>query len=322
MKKLLQFISFLLAPIMNDRGVALNYAEVFQAGLAGQKFKVGVKFSDLYDPSGTSTNLIKFMGGKIIKISVLTVDGMRDHDRDTIALATRRHDNSWEAKTMSHDRYWETLVDPADVDETNMAASIGNITAVFVSEELFPEMDKYMASKLYSDASSGNKRVSSTYPVATSANVLAEFDLMMEELDDAEVPEEGRLLYVSPTIRRLLKNAFTNSRQVGTTQTQEEINRRLSLLDNVKITTVPSSRMYSAYVFTDGAVPASGAEILNMILVHPKAILAPIKVDSVYIDEPSAKTQGKSLYYQRKYWDVFLLAQKADALQINYTLVT
>ena len=113
---------------------ALNYAEVFQAGLTGQKFTVGVKFAELYDPSGTNTNMIKFLGGKIIQISVLTVDGMRDHNRDTIALATRRHDNTWEAKTLSHDRYWETLVDPVDVDETNMEVTIGNITSVFVNE--------------------------------------------------------------------------------------------------------------------------------------------------------------------------------------------
>lgn len=300
---------------------ALNYASIFQQGLAGQKFKVGVKFSDLYDVSGTSTNLIKYMGGKVIQIAVLTVSGMRDHNRGALTLATRRHDNSWEPHTLAHDRYWETLVDPADVDETNMAASIGNITSVFVSEELFPEMDKYMASALFSQAAAGNKRASGTYAVATSANVLTEFDAMMEKMDDNEIPEEGRILYVRASVKRLLKEAFSNARQIGTSAAGEDVNRLVQRIDDVKIVTVPSARLYSEYVFTDGAVAADGADTINMILVHPKAILAPVKVDSVYIDEPSAKTQGKSLYYQRKYWDAFLLAQKTNGLLINYTSV-
>lgn len=300
---------------------ALNYAEIFQAGLTGQKFTVGVRFSDLYDPSGTNTNQVKYVGGKTIQVSVLTVTGMTDHDRDNIALATRNYDNSWEPHVLSHDRKWETLVDPQDIDETNMAATIGNITAVFVNEQLFPEMDKYMASALYSQASVGNKRETATYPVSTAAEVLAEFDAMMSEMTDNEIPEEGRILYLRPAIYKLLKNALNNGRQIGTAQSQDEISRMLSVLDDVKIVQVPSSRMKSAYTFTVGAVAAAGAEDINMILVHPKAILAPIKVDEVYIDEPSAKTQGKALYYQRKYWDVFLLAQKANGLVINYTNV-
>lgn len=303
---------------------AVNYAELFQAGLTGQKFTVSVKFSALYDPSGTNTSMIRFTGGKTVNISVLTVQGMRDHNRDGLTLATRRHDNSWEPHIMSHDRYWETLVDPMDIDETNMAMTIGNITAVFVREELFPEQDKFMASKLYSEvgtASASNLRESGTYPVATAQNILDEFDNIMALMDDDEVPEEGRILYVNPTIRKTLKGIANATRQVGTTQSQEQVNRIISLLDNVTIVTVPSSRLYSAYDFTDGAVPAVGAETINMILVHPKAVLAPIKVDSVYIDEPSAKTQGKSLYYQRLYWDVFVLAQKVKGIYINYTNV-
>ena len=300
---------------------ALNYADIFQQGLTGQKFTVGVKFSALYDPSGTNTSMVKFLGGKTVQISVLTVSGMRDHNRDGLSLATRRHDNSWEPHTLAHDRYWETLVDPADVDETNMATSIGNITAVFVNEELFPEMDKYMASKLYADALAGNKREAATYPVGTAEQVLAEFDKMMEVMDEGEIPEDGRIVYMTPPINTLLKNALTASRQLGTVNANDTINRLINILDNVAKVVVPSGRMKSAYVFTDGAVAAVGAEQINIILVHPKAILAPIKVESVFIDEPSAKTQGKSLYYQRKYWDVFVLAQKTNGLQINYTNV-
>ena len=298
---------------------ALNYADVFQRGLQGQKFTVGVKFSDLYDPSGTSTSAFKYVDGNTIKIPVLTVTGMVDHNRDAIGTATRKYDNAWESKTLAHDRDYWTLVDPADIDETNMAASIGNITSVFVNEELFPEMDKYMASKLFTEVTSYG--TISNAAVTTGTEVLAVFDTFMEALDEAEVPEEGRILYVTPPINSLLKAALTSSRQLGTVNANNEVSRIVNMLDDVKRVTVPSARMKEAYTFTTGAVPAAGADQINIILVHPKAVIAPVKIDQILIDEPSATTSGKSLYFQRQYWDAFLLEQKAAGCQINATVV-
>ena len=325
MKKLLMLLAPLFAYFMevmkSETGAVLNYASIYQQGLTGQKFTIGVKFSDLYDPSGTNTNQVKFTGGKTVQISVLTVTGMTDHDRDNLSLATRNYDNSWEPHTLSHDRKWETLVDPADVDETNMASTIGNITSVFTNEQLFPELDKYMSEKLFAGASAGNKRVSTTYPVSTADEVVAEFDAMMSAMTDNEIPEENRILYIRPAIYQLLKNGLNVRRSIGTSQATQDVNRNVKVLDDVRVIQVPSARMKESYVYTVGAVPSAGADDINMILVHPKAILAPIKVDEVFLDAPSAKTQGKSLYYQRKYWDVFVLAQKANGLVINYTAV-
>lgn len=292
----------------------LNYADVFQRGLQGQKFTVGVKFADLYNPSTTSTNSFKYVDGQTIKIPVLTVTGMVDSTRDTITAYSRKVDNAWETKTLAHDRTFQTLVDPADIDETNMALSIGNITSVFVNEELFPEMDKYMASKLFTDVTAYG--TISNAAVATSANVLAVFDTFMEALDEAEVPEDGRILYVTPAINTLLKGAVDRR-----FDNQTDLTRVIASLDNVKKVVVPAARMKESYNFTTGAVPAAGADQINMILVHPKAVIAPIKIDSIYIDEPSATTGGKSLYFQRQYWDAFLLAQKAGGCQINATIV-
>jgi len=293
---------------------ALTYAEIYQRALNGQKFTVGVKFADLYNPSGTSTSAFKYVDGKTIKIPVLTVSGMVDTNRDTITAYSRKVDNGWETKTLSHDREFSTLVDPADIDETNMALTIGNITSVFTTEELFPEMDKYMASKLFTDVTAYG--TISNAAVATSANVLAEFDAFMEALDEAEVPEEGRILYVTPSINTLLKNAVDRR-----FDNQTDLSRVIASLDDVKKVVVPAARMKEAYDFTLGAVAVAGADQINMILIHPKAVIAPLKIDEIYIDEPSAKTKGKSLYYQRQYWDAFLLEQKAGGCQINATVV-
>jgi hypothetical protein len=292
---------------------ALNYAEVYQKALA-QKFHVGVKFAELYDAGGTSTNMFKFVDGKTIKIPRLTVTGMKDTNRDGLVTAARRVDNTWETKELSHDRQWDTLVDPSDIDETNEALTIGNITSVFNNEELYPEMDAYMASKLYADLGTFSGTINND-AVTTGAEVLAVFDKLMTNMDDEGVNEEGRILYVTPAINALLKAAITASRRADTGA--EDLTRIVSTIDNVKRVTVPSARMKSAYDFTTGFAAASGAVQINMVLVHPKAVIAPIKVSESYLDEPSAKTNGKYYYFQRQYWDAFILERKVGGVQVN-----
>ncbi|EQH19567.1 hypothetical protein [Clostridioides difficile] len=43
------------------------------------------------------------------------------------------------------------MVHPADINQTNYVASIGNITKVYNEEQKFPEMDAYCISKIYAD---------------------------------------------------------------------------------------------------------------------------------------------------------------------------
>lgn len=293
---------------------ATNYATIYEQGLA-QKFQSELKFTDLYSPSVTATSGYRFTGGKNFEIPVLTVNGFVDADRDNAGAFTRGHDNAWETYTMDHDREWEALVDPKDVDETNMAVSMANITKVFTEEQKIPEMDKYIASKLYADLTALGA-IDETVP-ADAAAWLALFDTFMSSMDDLEVPEEGRILYLRAPIYTFFKNALTNSRQLGTVNANTEVSRMISRIDDVKLVRVSTARMKTSYDFTIGAIPAVGAKNINMILVHPKSIIAPIKVDKLMIDEPSAKTKGKQLAYMTTYWTAELLEQRVPGLLIN-----
>ncbi|PUV93936.1 capsid protein, partial [Cronobacter sakazakii] len=262
-----------------------------------------------------NNSIVKWTGAKTIQIPRIAVGGYTDVDRDVVGNYTRRADNSWEPKTLTHDREFKTLVDPQDIDQTNMALSIANITNVFNTEEAIPEHDKYMASKLHSELTSLGK--AATTVALEAKNILVTFDTMMEKMDEAEVPQEGRFLYVIPSVKKLLKEAEGLQRQLDVGSNNGTVKRSIYSLDDVTIVTVPSSRMKTAYNFTSGAVPDGAAKTMDMILVHPLAILAPQQYEFVDLDEPSATTGGKYLYYERKYWDVFVLQKKVDGLQIN-----
>nr|MCX3303434.1 capsid protein [Bacillus pacificus] len=168
-----------------------------------QKFSQGLSFAALYNTPNNS--IIKWTGPKTIMIPRIKVGGYTDVNRDAAGNFTRRVDNSFEPKTLGHDREFRQLVDPVDVDETNMAITIANITRVFHDEEAVPEHDKYMASKLYAEFTGAGKTADTT--VLTPESFLEVFDQMMLEMDEAEVPQTGRLLYITPTVKKIVKAA-------------------------------------------------------------------------------------------------------------------
>ncbi|KLA06178.1 MULTISPECIES: hypothetical protein [Bacteria] len=293
----------------------LNYATQYQEVLV-QKFAQGLSFGALYNTPNNS--IVKWTGPKTLQIPRIKVGGYTDVNRDVVGNTTRRFDNSFEPKTLGHDREFRTLVDPVDVDETNMAVTIANITRVFNDEEAVPEHDKYMASKLYAEYTGAGKTADST--ALTVANILGVFDQLMFEMDEAEVPQTGRILYVTPAIKKLLKEAEGIQRDLDIKgRSENDVARGINSLDDVDIVSVPSSRMKTAYNFTNGAVADPTAKQINMILIHPLSIVSPQQYEFVSLDQPSATTGGKYLYYERKYWDVFILGAKVDGVKFNIT---
>lgn len=290
----------------------LNYAEQYLQGLQ-QRFTQGLFFNELYNTPNNAQ--IKWLNAKTIQIPRIDVGGMVDHDRETVGSFSRQVDNSWETKTLGHDREFRTLVDPVDVDETNMAITIANTTRVFNDEQKIPEMDKYMASKLFSEFEEYGGVADET--VLTEANVLKVYDELMEKMDEAEVPGEGRILYVTPAVNTMLKNAEQIQRQLAVTDNSGVVKRGVRSLDDVNVKWVPSSRMKTVYDFTRGATEGAGAVQINMILVHPGSMLAPQKYEFVSLDQPSAGTGGKFLYFERKYWDVFAIERKVPGMAFN-----
>ena len=97
------------------------------------------------------------------------------------------------------------------------------------------------------------------------------------------------------------------------------VKRAINRLDEVEIIGVPATLMKSEYDFTTGWKPTGGAAQINMMLVHPSAVITPVSYQFSQLDPPSAVTQGKYLYYEESFEDVFILNKKSDALQFNIT---
>ncbi|MDB0440971.1 capsid protein [Clostridioides difficile] len=289
---------------------ALNYAKEYSNVLA-QAYPYTLNFGDLY--ATPNNGRYRWTGSKTIEIPTISTTGRVDSNRDTIAVAQRNYDNAWEPKVLTNQRKWSTLVHPADIDQTNHVASIGNITQVYNEEQKFPEMDAYCMSKIYADWTALGKVADTT--VITTANVLEIFDMMMERMTEARVPENGRILYVTPTINTLIKNAKEIQRTVNIKDGGTSLNRQTTDIDTVKIIKIPSALMKTAYDFTTGWKAGAGAKQINMSLIHPSAVITPVSYQFSTLDEPRAVTEGKYLYFEESFEDVFILNKKADAIQ-------
>ena len=181
---------------------ALNYAQAYSKALA-QAYPYVLHFAALR--SAENDSRYRWVNANTIQIPSLTTTGRVDADRDTIGVAKRNFNNAWEPKTLVNHRKWSTLVHPLDIDETNQVASIQNITKVFNEEQKFPEMDAYLVSKLYSEWVDAGGVADTT--ALTTENILSVFDGYMVAMDEANAPKVGRILYTTPAIKSMLKNA-------------------------------------------------------------------------------------------------------------------
>ena len=287
-----------------------DYAEAF-TDLLQQKYT-----KEMCSVALTQSNpQVKFLNAQTIKLPRMTVSGYKDHTR-TPGFNSGTLSNDWEPKKLSHDRDIEFFVDPLDIEETNLTLSVANIQNTFETEQAIPEKDSYRFSKLHAELTKYSGIIDST--VVDAATFLKVFDAEMAIMDDAGVPEEGRILYVTPTMRAIVKEAEGISRSI-TVNTPSTINRKVHSIDDVTIKMVPSSRMKTKYDFTDGCVAAGGAKQINWILIHPSCVVCRDKYSYIKLFTPGtdSRTADGYLYQNRSFGDLFLLEKKVEGCSMN-----
>lgn len=294
-----------------------NYAEQFEQALH-QKYAKELASVDLFN----SNPQVKFINAQTIKLPNITVSGYQDHNRQTIGFNSGTISNDWEPKKLEHDRDIEFAIDPMDVDETNLVVSIANVQNTLETEQGIPEKDCYVFSKLYTEAgkyATNGATIDTT--TLTAENILQKFDDAMEKMDEAGVPSEGRILYVTPAVNKLFKQAKDIQRVLGVNGSNGDVKRSIYSLDDVKIKQVQSARMKSQYNFTNGCVATDEAKQMNFILIHPSCEVAREKYSYIKVFTPGhdSRTADNYLLQSRFYMDAFLIKNKAAGIFINAT---
>lgn len=240
-----------------------------------------------------------YTGAHTVKIYKIGTAPMQDYGRNSVADGNWSHygevttlDASTEEMTLTKDRSFTFEIDKLDKDETNFNLEAAGALNRQLREVVIPEVDAYTYNVIVTKAG--------TKPAAvglTSANVYEEIAKGSETLDNAEAPETGRYLLVTPTTLKLMKlngNISMNS-DIGA-----ELRARgvVATLDGANVIKVPASRLPSGFGFLYG---------------HPCAVAAPTKLADYKIHEDPPGLSG-SLVEGRVNYDAFVLENKAKAL--------
>ena len=120
---------------------------------------------------------------------------------------------------------------------------------------------------------------------------------------------------------KLLKQAdgMTRFLHVNDGAGNTPVNRKIYDLDDVEIVKVPTGRFKSAYDFSDGFTPAGTAKQINAILIHPNSVVARERYAYIKMFAPGtdSRTGDGYIYQNRKYGDLFVLAQRVAGIAIN-----
>ena len=253
---------------------------------------------------------VSFQNAKTIKVPDISLTGFNNHARGN-SFKSGSITLNYTQCTLSHDRDAEFIIDAMDVEECSLDDAIASLQSEFEAQHAIPEWDAYRISKTYQDWSDETEQEGDEV-AANASDVLNWYDEASAKMDDASVPEEGRILYCTPNYARLLNKALTRSLTAKDKATEDVIER----LGNTEIIKVPSARMYTDYSWSNGFTPEADARKIGMLLIHPSAVIARTKHAYMKLFTPGSDSRATDCYiYQiRQYGDLFVLKNKVEGI--------
>ena len=223
---------------------------------------------------------------------------------------------SWRQYTPQWDRGRQFMVDIADNSES-LGLAFGTLGGEFMRTKVIPEVD---AVRFAQYATYANNSMKTAESISTGAGAVAAIDLGTAKLDDAEVPYEGRILFVNPTMYRLIKAGITRYTMNG----DNNIDYNVEMYDSMRVITVPSGRFNTVCTLAQpsahddaGGYTAAG-DTINFMIVHPSAIMQASKLVQPRIFSPMENQQAQGwLYDFRQYHGAWVKHQKNTGIYVN-----
>ena len=247
-----------------------------------------------------TNNDFDWTGAHTIKVYKISTSTMNDYKRNGPVP-----DGQWsrfgpiadldattEEMALNKDRSFTFAIDKLDTDETAQQLAAASALARQNREVVIPEVDSYTYGVMAANA--GHKPAALAL---TAANIFEEITKASLALDDAEVPETGRVLLVTPAVYTLMKRSpdITLDSDVG-----QEMRLRgvISMMDGAAVVKVPAVRL---------------PENFGFMLAHPSATVAPVKLEDFRTHQDPPGISG-ALVEGRICYGAFVLDNKVKAI--------
>ena len=237
-------------------------------------------------------------GAHTVKVHKVNTMSMNDYDRAGSGSNDSRYGalgsvgNTLEEFTLKKDRSFTFVVDKMDRDETGGVLTGASALARQQREVIIPEVDKYVYGVM--TAGAGTKPTAITL---TKDNIYDEILKGNNALDNAEVPETGRVLLITPDVYLLMKKSPDI---MMVTDISEEMRLRgvIAMIDGITVIKVPSNRVDANFGF---------------MIAHPVATVAPTKLEDYKVHSDPPGISGE-LVEGRIVYDAFVLDNKKEAI--------
>ena len=259
------------------------------------------------------TKPVSHLGANEVSIFKTSLVGMGTYSRTT-GYPVGDVTGTWETLTLATERGRELFLDRMD-DEETLGMAFGTLVGEYMRTKVIPEVDAYRFSKYASW--NGIKEVTSPTTLSSST-IIAAVDVASNWMNDQEVPEEGRILYLSSTCQGFLDAAVTRMYS-----NEGKISTRVKEYNEMDCIMVPQSRFYKGITLNPGATSSAGGYVktvstgrdINFIMVHPTAVLQSKKHDKLKLFDPDTNQDkdGWKVQY-RLYHDAWVYENKVDGV--------
>lgn len=238
-------------------------------------------------------------GAHTVCVYKVSTSGMNDYNRNPVNGFTGSRygaindlDAATEEFTMTKDRSFTFAIDKLDEDETAQQVSAASALSRQQREVVIPEIDAYVYGVMCDGAGNKPKAIA-----LTAENIYTEILKANNALDNADVPETGRQIVVTPDVYVLMKQCkdITMETDIGNDLRLKGV---ISNLDGANVIKVPAARLPEGFGF---------------MVAHPCATVAPTKLEDYKIHRDPPGISG-SLVEGRICYDAFVLDNKKNAI--------
>lgn len=278
----------------------------YLATIVEENYRLG-SLTNWLDTTGVITEGLA--NAKEVKIPKLTLAGLSDYNK-TAGYTAGDATLEYMTYTLTKDRGKKFTLDAVDNIES-AGVALAQLAATFLRDYVIPELDAYRFAQYAAGAPTANV-VSATL---TKATILEAIDTAGVALSDAEVPVENRILFVSPLVNALIKQAVDSARlHTGTV-----VNRKVTYLDDMQIVEVPSSRFKDKITLgTNGYTNPSGAVAMNFIMIDKNAPLQIVKHAPARLFSPDQNQSADAwIYAYRCYHDCTIKTSKKNGVYVS-----
>lgn len=238
-------------------------------------------------------------GAHTVKVYKVTTSKMNDYGRNGASEGNwsrygeiKSLDATTEEFTLKKDRSFTFVIDKLDSDETQRQLAGASALARQQRQVVIPEVDSYTYGVMVAGA--GTKAAEKEL---TADNIYDEITAATEALDNAEVPEIGRSIVVTPATYRLMKKSPDIEME---TDIAQEMRKKgvIAMIDGLAVVKVPVNRVPAGFGF---------------MVAHPCATVAPTKLEDYKVHQNPPGISGE-LVEGRICYDAFVIENKAKAI--------